>query len=395
MTYEFHPIASIFPIMDGEEFDGLVSDIREHGLREPITLFEGKVLDGRNRYLACEKIGLEPKTKTFTGTFLEAIEYVWSLNRARRHLNSSQAAIANAKREKMFQAYQVVREDAEKRQQEAGARGKEGGRGKKKTPTQQIAEGFPSRTERETRTVRAKTSGTNRTYIDLADKLLAEHPDVAEQVEKGKKTLTQVQREMREEKREQRRQENQEKATACPDPLVVGAKFATILIDPPWDWGDEGDVNQLGRAKPDYATMSKEQLLSLPVAALADVDCHLYCWITNRSLPKGFDLLEAWGFRYVTMLTWPKPRLGMGNYFRGQTEHVLFGVKGSQGLKRKDASTLLPTWKRGERHSSKPVEFYEFVESCSPGPYLELFGRSERDHWHIWGADASAQKLQL
>ena len=129
--------------------------------------------------------------------------------------------------------------------------------------------------------------------------------------------------------------------------------------------------------------------MKLPVAELADEDCHLYLWITNRSLPKGFSLLDAWGFRYVTMLTWPKPSFGMGNYFRGQTEQVLFGVKGSQALKRKNASTLLPTWGRGPGgHSSKPMEFYEFVESCSPGPFVELFSRQQRDGWSTWGADA-------
>lgn len=182
---------------------------------------------------------------------------------------------------------------------------------------------------------------------------------------------------------------NAEKAEAVPDPAESGAKFATIMLDPPWDWGDEGDINQLGRAKPDYATMSLHELLNLPIPDLSDNDCHLYMWITNRSLPKGFQLIERWGFRYITMLTWPKPSFGMGNYFRGQTEHILFGVKGSQALKRKDAPTLLPAWSRGPNgHSSKPKEIYNFIESCSPGPYLEMFSRVNREGWKTWGADA-------
>jgi N6-adenosine-specific RNA methylase IME4 len=167
-----------------------------------------------------------------------------------------------------------------------------------------------------------------------------------------------------------------------------GAKFATIMIDPPWDWGDEGDQDQLGRARPDYATMSKEQLLALPLPDLADDDCHLYLWITNRSLPKGFELMDRWGFRYVTAITWAKPHFGMGNYFRGQTEHVLFGVKGSQPLKRKDVGTLFQAARGKGGHSSKPPEFYDLVESCSPGPYLEMFSRSERDGWKTWGENA-------
>lgn len=217
-------------------------------------------------------------------------------------------------------------------------------------------------------------------------------PEKIQALKSGKITVKNLKREKKEKKRQARRKKNAELVAAVDDPKEIaaaGARFATIVIDPPWDWGDEGDVDQMGRAKPTYQTMGIEELTKLPVEKLADDDSHIYLWITNRSLPKGFALLEAWGFRYVTALTWPKPNFGMGNYFRGQTEHVLFGVRGSQGLKRKDASTLLPTWNRGpDGHSSKPVEFYSFVESCSPGPYLEMFARQQRKGWKRWGAEA-------
>lgn len=102
-------------------------------------------------------------------------------------------------------------------------------------------------------------------------------------------------RELKERKREERREENRAAiATTAPMTAVMG-KFSTIVIDPPWDWGDEGDQDQLGRARPTYGTMSFEELLHLPVGDYADVDSHLYLWITNRSLPKGFALMERWG----------------------------------------------------------------------------------------------------
>lgn len=194
---------------------------------------------------------------------------------------------------------------------------------------------------------------------------------------------------LKEERREERRQQNREKVASVKSPAdIVGtARFATVVIDPPWDWGDEGDVDQMGRAKPTYETLSLEKLLNLPVSNLSDVDCHLYLWITNRSLPKGFQLIDRWGFRYVTCLTWVKPHFGMGNYFRGQTEHVLFALKGSQPLKRKDAGTVFYA-PRGKAHSSKPKEFYSLVESCSPGPYLEMFSRQPREGWTQWGEDS-------
>jgi N6-adenosine-specific RNA methylase IME4 len=220
-------------------------------------------------------------------------------------------------------------------------------------------------------------------------------PEIKEKLATGEISINQahlqITRVEKEEKRESRREENRAKVAEAATPEAIaesGAKFATIMIDPPWDWGDEGDQDQLGRARPDYATMSKDQLLDLPLPDLADDDCHLYLWITNRSLPKGFELMERWGFRYVTAITWAKPHFGMGNYFRGQTEHILFGVKGSQPLKRKDVGTLFNAARGKGGHSSKPTEFYDLVESCSPGPYLEMFSRSEREGWKAWGENA-------
>ena len=166
----------------------------------------------------------------------------------------------------------------------------------------------------------------------------------------------------------------------------IARTFQAITLDPPWDWGDEGDQDQLGRARPTYATMSIEQLAALPVGTLADANAHIYLWITNRSLPKGFRLLEAWGFRYVTCLTWVKPSFGMGNYFRGSTEQVLFGVRGSLPLLRHDAPTHFNAPREGE-HSHKPDAFYRLVETCSPGPWLEMFARQERPGWMAWGAE--------
>ncbi|NBW15836.1 MAG: hypothetical protein EBR82_48400 [Caulobacteraceae bacterium] len=212
-------------------------------------------------------------------------------------------------------------------------------------------------------------------------------------VEEGRPVLH-VKRELKEQAREARREENRKKIAAVPEPeqaaAVADAKFATIVIDPPWDWGDEGDQDQLGRARPDYSTMTIEQLENLDVAGLADDDCHIYMWITNRSLPKGFRLLEAWGFRYITAITWVKPHFGMGNYFRGQTEHVLFGVKGSQPLKRKDVGTVFEADRGPAGHSSKPPSFLDLVESCSPGPFLEMFSRSSRAGWVSWGENTDA-----
>ena len=198
-------------------------------------------------------------------------------------------------------------------------------------------------------------------------------------------TATDVQRLAKEQEREAKREGNRSlvAGTAQPDATT---RYATIVLDPPWDWGDEGDQDQLGRSRPTYGTMPIDQVAGIAVPDLAAQDAHIYLWITNRSLPKGFALLEGWGFRYVTMLTWVKPSIGMGNYFRGSTEQVLFGVRGSLGLLRRDVGTWF-TAPRPDRHSAKPDAFYGLVETCSPGPWLELFARRERPGWAHWGAE--------
>jgi ParB-like chromosome segregation protein Spo0J len=92
---EFHPVANIFPLLEGAAFDELVADIREHGLHEAVVVFEGKVLDGRNRCRACGAAGVEPTFTVYQGD--DPIGYVVSLNLRRRHLSESQRAMVAAK----------------------------------------------------------------------------------------------------------------------------------------------------------------------------------------------------------------------------------------------------------------------------------------------------------
>lgn len=92
-----HPFSRLFPMLDGEAFEALADDIAENGLRNPITLFEGQILDGRNRHRACEVKGIDARFDNFTGTSTEALSYVVSLNLKRRHLNESQRGMVAAK----------------------------------------------------------------------------------------------------------------------------------------------------------------------------------------------------------------------------------------------------------------------------------------------------------
>jgi len=178
---------------------------------------------------------------------------------------------------------------------------------------------------------------------------------------------------------------------------LAGTKFAAILADPPWQF-----TNRTGKVAPEhkrlnrYGTMDLAAIKALPVADVSSSPAHLYLWVPNALLPEGLDVMKAWGFSYKSNLIWHKIRKdggpdgrGVGFYFRNVTEIVLFGVRG------KDARTLAPGRSqvnylatRKREHSRKPDELYPLIESCSPGPRLELFARGTRPGWTVWGHQA-------
>jgi N6-adenosine-specific RNA methylase IME4 len=152
----------------------------------------------------------------------------------------------------------------------------------------------------------------------------------------------------------------------------VAGKFPTLVVDPPWDYKQWRG----GRAGPTYATMSHQELLTLPIPTWAASDCHLYVWTTNAFMPQAVELVAAWGFEHRTILTWVKPRFGFGKYFRNQTEQVLFAIKGELAVRCHDISTAIAA-PQGS-HSEKPERFYEIVRQASPPPYGEAFQRHAR-----------------
>lgn len=172
--------------------------------------------------------------------------------------------------------------------------------------------------------------------------------------------------------------------------------FPTILIDP--NWNERGGGKCKRGADRHYKLMSVDDIIrtiwTCPLFRPAE-DAHLYLWATNDFLMvAGAQVMPHLGFRYITAVTWPKRRFGIGQYFRGQTEHMLFGVRGS-GFKvrtaRRDLSTLLPGWEHPERkHSAKPPSAHELIEARSKGPYLELFAREQREGWKCWGDELTA-----
>jgi N6-adenosine-specific RNA methylase IME4 len=154
----------------------------------------------------------------------------------------------------------------------------------------------------------------------------------------------------------------------------VEGRHKTLVIDPPWDY--EG-LSLAGTAAPSYATMTHEELLALPVPDWAEDNCHLYLWTTNNFIARAADLMAHWGFAHKTVLTWVKPRWGLGSYFRNSTEHVLFGVRGELRTRADNIATHFEA--PVSKHSDKPDIFYDLVQRASYPPYGEAFQRTKRD----------------
>lgn len=170
---------------------------------------------------------------------------------------------------------------------------------------------------------------------------------------------------------------------------MILQKYRTIYADPPWMESGGGKIKR--GADRHYPLMRTSEIAGLGdfVKSISSDNSHLYLWVTNNFLPDGLTVMHAWGYRYVTMITWMKDRIGLGQYYRGMTEHCLFGVKGNCEYR------LKPDGKRAQgrtgfiasagRHSEKPKEMREMIELVSWGPRLEMFARCRVEGWEVWG----------
>lgn len=171
---------------------------------------------------------------------------------------------------------------------------------------------------------------------------------------------------------------------------LEGRKFGCIYVDPPWKFS-----NQSTRGSTDnhYETMTVDELCALPVRELAANKCHLHLWTVNAFLFDCPRIFEAWGFEFKSSFAWVKPQMGMGNYWRNSHELLLLGVRGGLVAESKGEMSWLQA--RRERHSVKPEGVRQRIERLSPGPYLEMFGRSTYTGWTVYGNEIIERAVDL
>jgi N6-adenosine-specific RNA methylase IME4 len=229
----------------------------------------------------------------------------------------------------------------------------------------------------------AEIVGTNRHYVVDAKTIQEKAPDIADRVLSGELTIPKA-------KAEINRRERDAFIVDSVDIRTPEGKYKTIVIDPPWSMEKiqrEVAPNQVGF---EYPTMTLEQISSFTIPAdIADDECHLFMWTTQKYLPESFKILDAWGFRYVFMMVWHKPGgFQPFNLPQYNCEFIVYGRKGTpEFIDLKAFPTCFDAPRR--EHSRKPDEFYDLVKRVCPGPRIDVFSREKRDGFDQYGNETN------
>jgi N6-adenosine-specific RNA methylase IME4/ParB-like chromosome segregation protein Spo0J len=334
----------------------LAESIAEVGLLHPVVVTpEGRLIAGQRRLEACRHLGWTEIPVTVVD-LLQAARGEAHENFIRKDLLPSEIV-----------ALKRAIEPLERRE----ARDRQGHRADLCHPAT-VAEGqraYPG----DARDNIARYLGVGRTTIERAEAVVEaaeEQPDeyghLVEQMDRSGKVAGAF-----------RRLEvlRQAKELHAASPELPTGPFQVIVADPPWGYDS-------GNSLP-YPTMDIAEIKAMPVAEIADENAILWLWTTNAHLRVAFDVVEAWGFEYKTLLTWVKDRMGTGEWLRGQTEHCLLAVRGKPVFLHGSHTTVLHAARR--EHSRKPEEFFVLVEATCPGSKVELFSRQQRKQWLAFG----------
>ena len=390
----FHALANIFPLMEGPEFAALQEDVVNHGVREPIVLFEGQILDGRNRYRAARLAGVDCPISFYDGD--DPVAYVISLNLRRRHLDESQRAMIAARlanlahggdRTKSPIGDLLVDAPIAPVSQADAAELLNVGKRSVERAREVLDEGAPELVSAVERGVASVS-----TAADVATLPKEEQREI---VARGEREILEAAKQIRAGRADTSRNARLEKIAEISkgnSELGTERRYSVIYADPPWRYENPpmGGTNR--SIENHYPTMSLEEICALPVGDVATEDSILYLWATAPKLAECLQVIKAWGFEYRTNFVWVKDKIGMGYHARNQHELLLVAKRGAIPPPAVADRVSSVIYAERTEHSAKPVEFYELIESFYPNlTKIELFCRSTpRDGWDVWGNQAIA-----
>ena len=176
--------------------------------------------------------------------------------------------------------------------------------------------------------------------------------------------------------------------------------YRVVIADPPWSYSNSG-CN--GSAQKHYQTQSDEWIKALPVSGICADDSVLFLWATWPKLNVAFNVIDSWGFKYVTGFPWVKVNevsddlfgelkfsmnYGVGFWVRGASEPLLIAKRGKASMRSNYIGLLSPNLE----HSRKPESVYSIAE-LHDGPRIELFARRSREGWDAWGNEIDGRAL--
>jgi N6-adenosine-specific RNA methylase IME4 len=384
----FHPAADCLPLMSDTEFNELVESITTNGLdpSHPVYLFEGAILDGRNRYRAATKIGITPVYAQWQGD--NPWQFVWKENASRRDLDAGTKAACYRVYKRGSDAFeaerQAAREAANRRRSDAMT-----GRPYAAKGESRVSRDTPPLSEAEKNRARKRdaiAAGVSEATMGRTHTLESTRPDLLVKVSKREIKLNEA-------LRQKRNAEVQASLEALPTD-----KYRVIYADVPWSYGDQREEIGNGRFGPAtdiYPCMSLADICAIDVKSIAQDDAVLFLWATSPLLPEALEVIKAWNFTYKASFVWDKVRHNFGHYNSVRHEFLLVGTRGSclPEIKEQIAS-VQSIEKTG--HSRKPAEFRNIIDRLYPsGPRVELFARGEiPKHWKRWGAEVNDQLEQ-
>ncbi len=389
---QYNDLANIFPMMSNDEFAALVEDIRSNGQLTPILIDQdGKILDGRNRWRACQHIGIQPKVKTVDSKE-NLVNLVLSLNLHRRHLSSSQKAVV------ALSILPLLQVEAKKRQQLAGGDKKNSNYKQPTTLPQNFEEA--KKTDGEAAEIAAKLAGTNRQFLYDVKKIAAKSPNLIQNIRDGeinirdaKWIVTLESEELQQRVIEKVKQGVDVRAARAevikettPVPEFPKGKYRVIYADCPWQSEGEPLPDRVTMPSDIYPTMTVEEICNLPVKDIADNNAVLFFWATSYHLQYAFEIIAAWGFNYKSSFIWNKTGgRHLGYYSFLNHEILLLATKGvnmlPQGVKFDSVISFKKT-----QHSKKPGYFRDMIDQMYPtGNRIELFARRRYKNWDCFG----------
>lgn len=389
----WHPYAELFPWIEGPAFQELKADIAKNGVIEPIVFLDGAILDGRNRYVAARELGIEYPRVEYEGA--DPLGFVIAKNLARRHLSESQRGMVAAKLAKMPQGARTDLQPSANLPEVS-------------QPAAAALLNVSERTLRTAKTVQEQGAPelvaaveTGQVSVSAAaDIATLSKPEQVEVVARGEKEILEKAKEIRAAKVEKKRTEKVAQTQVIAQQnkaLPIGErKYSVIYADPPWSFDVWSGAGKDRAAENHYPTMTQADIEALPVADMAADDCALIMWAVMPQLPEALAVIKAWGFEYKTCaFVWVKttqdgerPATGMGYWTRANAEICLLATRGSPARLNADVHQVIMSPRT--EHSRKPDEVAARIERLLPGPYLEMFARSPREGWDVWGNQAEA-----